>query len=278
MKVFISWSGDLSNKLAEAFHTWLPGALQTVRPYFTPADIEKGARWSSDITKELESSNVGVLFITRVNMGSAWLLYEAGALSKHLEKSKVCPIVFGITHKDLPGPLRQFQSTEFKDEDFKKLLKTINSASGENKLGDSVLDEVFEMWWPRLKEQFQEILDAEEGQEEDVPLRKDREILEEILELSRLSSKRVLRIPEIPPQAMSDLVESLIATVNAIQGEIDPKAALNALSDMRKPVDYLLRHTRREAKINPREVAKKLEELSFEYQASDDDLDDEPPF
>ena len=117
MKVFISWSGDLSNNLAEAFRTWLPGALQTVHPYFTPADIEKGTRWNSEISKELEDSDVGVLFVTRENIGSAWLLYEAGALSKRLEQSKVCPIVFGISHNDLPGPLRQFQSTEFKEDD-----------------------------------------------------------------------------------------------------------------------------------------------------------------
>jgi hypothetical protein len=86
MKVFISWSGDLSHKLGEAFHKWLPGALQTVRPYFTPADVEKGARWSSEIAKELESADVGVLFITRENVNSAWLLYEAGALARALGK------------------------------------------------------------------------------------------------------------------------------------------------------------------------------------------------
>lgn len=70
MKVFISWSGDLSHRLAEAFRTWLPGALQTARPYFTPADIEKGSRWSNEIAKELESSDVEVLVVTRENMAA----------------------------------------------------------------------------------------------------------------------------------------------------------------------------------------------------------------
>lgn len=104
MKVFISWSGDLSHDLAEAFRTSLPGALQTVRPYFTPADIEKGTRWSNEIAKELESSDVGVLFVTRDNINSSWLLYEAGALSKSLDKLRVCPMFFGLTHTDLPAP------------------------------------------------------------------------------------------------------------------------------------------------------------------------------
>ncbi len=53
-KVFISWSGDLSRKLGEALRNWLPAALQYVKPYFSPDDIEKGAKWNSEIAKELE--------------------------------------------------------------------------------------------------------------------------------------------------------------------------------------------------------------------------------
>lgn len=34
MKVFISWSGDLSNKIGEKFRTWLPGVIQAVTPYY----------------------------------------------------------------------------------------------------------------------------------------------------------------------------------------------------------------------------------------------------
>ena len=41
-KVFISWSGDLSKKIAEELRFWLPAVLQFVKPYFTPNDIEKG--------------------------------------------------------------------------------------------------------------------------------------------------------------------------------------------------------------------------------------------
>ena len=57
-KVFISWSGDLSNKLADAVSEWLPNVLQSVKPYFTPSDIEKGAKWASGISRELENSDV----------------------------------------------------------------------------------------------------------------------------------------------------------------------------------------------------------------------------
>ena len=88
-KIFISWSGPLSQKLGEALRNWLPSALQFVKPYFSPEDIEKGAKWNSEISKELETSNIGIICLTRDNTEKPWILFEAGALSKSLEKSRV---------------------------------------------------------------------------------------------------------------------------------------------------------------------------------------------
>jgi hypothetical protein len=49
MKVFISWSGDSGKAVAEILYAWLPSALQAVKPFFSPDDIAKGARWSSEV-------------------------------------------------------------------------------------------------------------------------------------------------------------------------------------------------------------------------------------
>ena len=144
MKVFISWSGSLSGKLGEALRDWLPSVLQMVKPYFTPSDIEKGTRWANEIGKELELSEVGILCITRDNLHSEWVLFEAGALSKSLDKAYVCPILFGMRNTDLAGPLKQFQTTEFNKDDFYKLLGVINSRVADNKLPQKTLDNIFE--------------------------------------------------------------------------------------------------------------------------------------
>ncbi len=40
MKVFISWSGDLSLALAGILRQWLPSVIQAAEPYFTPEDID----------------------------------------------------------------------------------------------------------------------------------------------------------------------------------------------------------------------------------------------
>jgi hypothetical protein len=207
MKVFISWSGPLSKKLAEAIRDWLPGVIQMVTPYFTPSDIEKGGRWSTDVAKELSSSEIGILCITRDNIHSDWILFEAGALSKSLEKSHVCPILFGINNADLAGPLKQFQTTEFLRADFLKLITVINGRLGEGKLPPKTLETVFDKWWPDLEEKVAEIL--ENVDEDNEPIRTDREVLEEVLLLSRMSAKRAAG-PNISSGAVVNLLEGYI--------------------------------------------------------------------
>ena len=81
MKVFISWSGETSKGLAEALREWLPAVIQAVNPYFSPDDVSKGSRWSSEISKELEDSAIGIICLTKENLEAPWIMFEAGALS-----------------------------------------------------------------------------------------------------------------------------------------------------------------------------------------------------
>ncbi len=191
MKVFISWSGEMSRELGEALRTWIPGVIQQVKPYFTPNDIEKGTRWSTDIASELEESKVGIICLTKDNLEKPWVMFEAGALSKQLDSSHVCPILFDLDNSDLKGPLVQFQSTPFTKGEIKKLVSTINKLLGESRLDDSVLTAVFDMWWPKLEEQIKGIIEKYKNNGDSIePSRDQREILEEILALTRMSAKR----------------------------------------------------------------------------------------
>lgn len=101
MKVFISWSGTKSQEVAKVLKRWIPCVIQSVEPYFSSADIDKGARWSTDIAKELQDASFGILCVTKDNLSSAWLNFEAGALSKYIDQSKVCPFLIDLKPSEI---------------------------------------------------------------------------------------------------------------------------------------------------------------------------------
>lgn len=202
MKVFLSWSGHKSHQVALVFRDWLPSVIQSINPYVSSEDIDKGARWSTDIAKELEDSTFGILCVTKENLEAPWLLFEAGALSKMMEKSSVCPFIFDLKRAEVKGPLLQFQSTVFEKEDVKKLLLTLNKSCGEAGLKEDLLSRTFDVWWPNLEQSLNNIKSKKSGEEkENLDKSLSNEILEEILELSRTNQK-ILRSPEtlLPPE------------------------------------------------------------------------------
>ena len=102
----------------------------------------------------------------------------------------MCTLLFGLEPADIKGPLTVFQGTRFVREDFKRLVTTINSAAGDLRLDRQVLDDVFDMWWPKLEADITKILQLSD-QVATKDLRSDRDILEEVLELARMNASRV---------------------------------------------------------------------------------------
>lgn len=184
MDVFLSWSGERSLSVAEAFREWLPSVIQALNPYFTPRDIDKGQRWSNEIAEKLEKSQFGLIFVTKENVDAPWVLFEAGALSKNIGLSKVCPVLLDLKPTDISGPLVQFQTSSFEKTEIRKLLGSINDALAGESLNEKTLDKVFEKWWPELESSVNNALNksSEDTNEE---LRSDRDIIEEILRISR---------------------------------------------------------------------------------------------
>ena len=223
MKVFISWSGDLSNKIAIILKDWIPNVIQNVEPYVSSEDIPKGDRWSTDIAKELSDSSFGILCVTKDNVNAPWLNFEAGALSKKLDSSKVCPFLFGMKKSEIEGPLLQFQITFKNMDDIFKLMQSINKSSEDEFLDDTRLRKSFDVWWPSLEETLDKV--ETEIPEIDVEIESDdleanNLILEEILDLVRTQQKLLRRPQEIlPPDYFYELIQS-IPTRNSLRLEI----------------------------------------------------------
>ena len=215
MKVFISWSGNISLKVAQLLRDWLPYVINAIEPYVSSEDIDKGARWSTDIAKELEDSSFGILCVTRDNLNAPWLSFEAGALSKTMEKSFVTPFLFDIKRSEVQGPILQFQSTIIEKEDIKRLLKTLNKACGGASIPDERLDKSFEVWYPTLENELNqlksEVVRSDDESSEDDSVHSS-EVLEEILELSR-DNQKLLKNPD---PKMSDDIKQITSFLQKI--------------------------------------------------------------
>lgn len=194
MKIFLSWSGNKSKLIAESLREWLEQVIQSTEPWISTS-IEKGKKWSTEISDKLEESKVGIICLTRENLNAPWILFEAGAISKSSD-SYVCTFLTDISSPtEITGPLSSFQHTRFQKDEVLKLLKTINSRIKENKggksLNDKSLEDVFEIFYPKLEAKISEILDVTPEQVAENHIRSDRELLEEIVESQRNLKEKI---------------------------------------------------------------------------------------
>jgi hypothetical protein len=84
--IFISWSKERAKAAAAALHAWLPNVIQSTRPWMSDKDIDKGTVWLDELKEALSSLKHGIFCLTPENVNEAWLLYEAGVISKTLDK------------------------------------------------------------------------------------------------------------------------------------------------------------------------------------------------
>jgi hypothetical protein len=151
------------------------------------------------------------------------------------------PMLNPLEIQQSQGPLTTFQNTKFEKADFKKLVKSINNSGGDNKLDEAVLDEVFEMWWGKLESQINGILESHQNNDE-VEHRSERDILEEVLELTRLGARKRSRSLELHPALLMDLAENSMRLQHIVEQE-GSKRAYMALRSLQKPIEHLIRRS-----------------------------------
>jgi ribosomal protein L18E len=191
VKIFLSWSKERSKQVALFLHDWLQCVLQSSEPWMSDVDIDRGSLWTNDINGNLNISAAGIICLTKSNLNEPWILFEAGALSKGLESSRVCCLLIDLQPTDISGPLSQFNHTLPDKSNIRKLIFTLNERS-DKKLNQEILNKVFEMNWPTFEINLTKIIKETEGDEKSIiPKRSEEEILNEILSTTRMLNKRV---------------------------------------------------------------------------------------
>ncbi|MCK9899358.1 toll/interleukin-1 receptor domain-containing protein, partial [Frankia sp. Cpl3] len=151
MKVFVSWSGDTSKSVAEIFREWLPVLIHDVDVFVSSQDIGGGTRALDVLADELEATSYGLILTTRATQSSPWINFEAGALAKHVAKSRVVPVLVDLGVSDLKNPLAQFQAIDSRHSGaVLKLVREMNQQTSPRHVDDGVLQKDSTRFGPSL--------------------------------------------------------------------------------------------------------------------------------
>jgi hypothetical protein len=156
------------------------------------SDIYAGDRWQEALGKELEACNFGILCITRQNLQSPWLTFEAGSLAKARSGSRVIPLLLDVDEGDITGPLSQFQAKRADKPGIEGMIQSINNGS-EPPVPEAKIKELFELLWTELEAKLQAI-PSDIG--DAPPKRQSEEILEELVLSVRSLEARVRGLSE----------------------------------------------------------------------------------
>jgi hypothetical protein len=197
MKVFISWSGERSRRVAELLHTWIECVIQAVEPWVSSSDIDRGALWFTQIIDELSTTTHGIICLTRENKEKPWILFEAGALAKGLASSRIYTLLVDLNPEDIRDPLAQFNHTRPNEGEILKLVSSINRGLEAKGLKESVLANAFKTYWPQFQASFDKIIDETEETTAPKVERPQEDILYEILNSVRGIEKRVRAVEAV---------------------------------------------------------------------------------
>lgn len=164
MKVFISWSGSSSKRVAEILEKRLPKFIPGIELWIS-YNIKKGSLWMPDIMKGLDQAFFGILCITRDNLDSDWIVFEAGAISMagtFNTKTNMCPYLVDTIPNKLPSPLAQFNAAMANREDTFRLILDINKAQ-EYPIHTDEINANFNKYWSALDKDLKKIPKTDSG-------------------------------------------------------------------------------------------------------------------
>jgi hypothetical protein len=225
MKVFISWSGEPSRTIACELASWLCRIVQAVEPWMSDEAVGSGKRWRLEIGDALNDTDFGIVCVTRTNQHAPWLMFESGALAKHLAFARVIPLCIDMETTDLSGPLSDWQARKLDRDGVKRVVSDINAATPKP-LARDALANLFNLMWPEFEDvvtRAREVVHCPEH----VP-RSEREMLEELLD-------RVRRVERNQPAAPSRLAPGEAVNVN---GQTTPQGGYGTATLQSLPKDW----------------------------------------
>lgn len=180
LKIFISWSGDLSKSVTRVIRSWLPKLFDRIDPWMSDVDIQAGTRGLQLIEDRLNESAFGIIVVTTENQHKTWLNFEAGALSKRFEggSGRVVPILVNFDDfYQIDGPIRQFQGVMLDKDGMRELLQSISNIAESDW---PMIEARFEWSWAEFDKAIQKSL-SDAGTQPPAPDVTEADLLHDIL-------------------------------------------------------------------------------------------------
>ncbi len=155
MRIFLSWSGEISKRIADEIKVYIPIIFDGKVDFFYSPEIRKGEKWQEELFKNIANCKATIICITPENKGAPWINFEAGVIAAN--EFKTCPIYFGFRDCSTEGPLSCFQATLYNKTDFFRLIESINNELDE-KTDKEILKNLFEKNWKHLNSRINSIL------------------------------------------------------------------------------------------------------------------------
>lgn len=156
-KIFISWSGKNSKKIAMELKEMLEKkvfASTDLECFVSTVDIASGDDWWNKINKELKKCKQGILCVTKENIKAPWIFFEAGALVAR--DVPTIPLLFNCSINSLEGsPIKGKQCIDFYDQyQFLKMICDINNSMKLLPLEKSQLNSIAKEAYEELKKEL----------------------------------------------------------------------------------------------------------------------------
>jgi hypothetical protein len=163
---------------------------------------------------------------------------------------------------DVKGPLVQFQAAQFSKDEMRRVIKMMNGELADMALPPDVLDSVFEMWWPKLEEQVRKELEGGD-ESEDEARRSERDLLEEVLALTRrLASDRERRL-ELDHPVWDDLLMGMVELARITRARTPDEETTKAIRRLMAPLEFI---AHREMRGGPRRPGLHARHIMMELQ------------
>ena len=169
------------------------------------------------------------------------MLFEAGALAKSMQGSRVIPLLLGLEFRDITGPLAQFQAKKVERDGLLDVIQSLNQ-SAQHAVPEARVTQLFDALWPELEKKVAAIPNLSTPTKHARP---QPEILEELVASVRTLEGRFRDIAEDGPRAMRHrgyhfhpmIIHELCSMLGAKRG--DPIALLIVASIFRDDMPWM---------------------------------------